>query len=116
MINAFLDMFYRYQFELTWLGIGIILLAWMDFIMFQRPHDCGYFSLHTKGSKHDAWHDAKKLAIFCFGIAAIGEMEVLRLINNPYVTLAVMAFILQIFVYNGILKTIAKIIRKKIRR
>ena len=104
---------YDYIFKFFWLSIGLILLAWMDFINFQRPKDSGYFSLHTKGSKNDAWHHGKKLAILSFGIAAIGYDQVIYLLLNPYIWLAILAFIIQVFIYNFLLKMIKRIFRIK---
>ena len=105
------DVLSKYYFEFIWIGVGLVLLAWMDFIAFQRPTDSGYFSIHTVGSKRDAWHDAKKLAIFSFAIAAIGEGQLLYLINNAYVWVGISAWVWQTFIYNFLLKTIKRIFR-----
>ncbi len=109
-IYLILDILYKWRFELFFISIGLALLAWMDFITFQRPKDSGYFSLHTKGSKRDAWHDAKRLCIFSFAIAAIGEPQVAWLLANPFVWVAFLAFFIQWFGYHIILKTVYRII------
>jgi hypothetical protein len=110
-ICLILGVFYQWFFKLANIIIALSLLAFMDFINFQRPKDQGYFSLHTKGSKRDAWHDSKKLAILFFAIAAIGEAQVAWLINNPLIWVALFAWFLQAFIYKG-LKTIKRIFRK----
>ena len=89
----------------------VILLAWMDYICFQRPHDSGYFSLHTKGSKRDAWHDAKKLVL---GLVAFSMLEldtllemlfgILEVMMNPYVLFAAIAYLGQRIFYNFLFK------------
>ena len=85
-------------------GAIVILLAWMDFICFQRPHDSGYFSLHTKGSKRDAWHDAKKLVLFLIAFIIIREDALIDIFVNPYVWLAAIAYLGQKFFYNFLFK------------
>ena len=110
-LYSILDVLIKYYFEFIWISAGLILLAWMDFIAFQRPTDSGYFSIHTVGSKRDAWHDAKKLVIFCFAIAAIGENELLYLTNNAYVWVGISAWVWQTFIYSFLLKTIKRIFR-----
>lgn len=108
-IYAILDVIYTYSFELAYISLGLILLAWMDFISFQRPPDTGYFSIHTRGSKRDAWHDAKKLAILCFAIAAIGEVQLVKLAHNPYIIIAFLAYFWQRVIYNFLLKLIKRL-------
>ncbi len=94
---AILDVVYRFRFELLWLGAGFIGMAFMDFINFQRPKDKGYWSLHTKvgSSKRDAWHDTKRLTIFAFAIAAIGSAQLLYLVNNAFLQVAILAIVCQ---------------------
>ena len=110
-LYAIIDVLYNYFFELFWLSIGLILLAFMDFINFQRPKDSGYFSLHTKGNRNDAWHHSKRLAILSFAIAAIGEQQIILLIDNPYIWVGVLAYIWQL-VYH-LLKFMYNLIRRK---
>ena len=110
-LYAIIDVLSKYYFELINISIGLSLLAWMDFIHFQRSEDSGYFSIHTKGSKRDAWHDGKKLAILFFGVAAIGEKELVYIVNNAYIWLAFLAWFIQWFIYHGVLKTIKRIFR-----
>ena len=42
----------------------------MDHYDFRRPHDNGFFSLHTLGSKKDIWHFSKYAMILSFVIGA----------------------------------------------
>jgi len=107
-LYAILDVWYKYTFEFCFLGIGFIFLAVMDFINFQFPKDSGFFSLHTKGSRFDAWHLSKRIAIFCFALAAIGDGQLLYLINNPFIQIALLAIVCQ-WVYH-LLKRIKKYI------
>ena len=92
---AIMDVWHKYHFELFWLSVGLLGMAFMDFIIFQRPKDSGYWSLHTKGSRRDAWHDTKRVAILAFAVAAIGDVHLLYLVNNPFIQVALLAIILQ---------------------
>ena len=92
-LAALLDVWNTWGFELFWLSMGLLCMRLMEIMDFQRPHDVGYFSLHTKGSKKDFWHDSKNVAILCFGMAAIGEDAFLYLINNPIIQLAFLAWL-----------------------
>jgi len=50
-------------------AIIIIINAFMDSLNFHRKHDNGFWSLHTKGKRIDAWHTAK---IIMLGLVAYG--------------------------------------------
>lgn len=88
---------YDILFKIINITLGLLCLAWMDFINFQFKPDTGYFSLHTKGSKRDAWHDGKKCAIFFFALAALGEGAVIQIIESPLFWVAILAIVCQWF-------------------
>ena len=96
-LYAVLDVWYKFRFELFWIGAGLTGMAFMDFIIFQRPKDSGYWSLHTivGSSKRDAWHDTKRLSILAFAIAAIGDVQLLYLVNNAFLQVAILAIVCQ---------------------
>jgi len=87
------------EFSYICFFVGAFFMAIMDIIHFQRPMNSGYWSIHTYGSRSDAWHHSKRLALLCFALGIIGEdytlITVYYVINHPLVWMAVLAFIAQ---------------------
>ena len=53
-------------------GCIIVLLAYMDSLAFHRPHDTGFWSLTTRGSRIDAWHVSKWLVLAMITYVFVG--------------------------------------------
>ena len=71
---------------LSILALAVIADAFMDFILFQRPHDSGFWSLHWNDT-NDSWHYCKKLKWFFICLA----------IKPDIIFLIICSFIILIF-------------------
>lgn len=60
-------------FKILMFGLAVFFDAVMDYFNFQVAYDSGFWSLHTEGSKFDAWHTAKVLKWTCVVFAVIGK-------------------------------------------
>lgn len=59
------------EFKYIMLILYVIADCWMDELNFHRPHDKGYWSLHTKDQKC-SWHHTKKLSQAAIILAIFG--------------------------------------------
>jgi len=74
-------------------------MATMDYYNFKKPHDNGFWSLKTKCPRVDIWHISKRLILLIVAFLAIGLENLIILITNPYLWMALVAYIGQVIFY-----------------
>ncbi len=75
-------------------------MANMDYLNFRRPHNNGYWSLHTKHPRNDAWHHSKRLVLGIIAYLVVGPDGLIQILENQYLQFAVMAYLGQKLFYN----------------
>ena len=71
------------EVKYLFLALAVICNAWRDELNFHRPHNVGYWSLHTKDVKFlfgDSWHDMTKLQWLFLVFAIFGSNNFLVLV------------------------------------
>ena len=53
-------------------AVIVALWAYMDHLDFHRPYNNGFFSLHTRGHRIDAWHVSKWIILGIITVNFVG--------------------------------------------
>jgi hypothetical protein len=79
LLSIILKIIRDYWWQILCFGLGVIAYAYQQALSFYYPYDNGFWSLHTHGSRFDAWHISGVVMLFFMVLGMIPRHKQLRI-------------------------------------